>query len=203
MSERDQEQTLKEKLCTKMSHIKGWGVDADPKNDPTYPMRRRFDEDRGGFTWERPLQQPDDEDIFHSNERPDMTRVFGTSAPAHGLSGAIRRCAFRYSEGHFAHWLLLLAADRVNSGEGLVSDFHHGKASQCLSDKGIKALWKYDRKAVLTRAAVGVSLVGMLALVCMRRHVLSGRNPVQQPSHRLIFHAIKLQDIVHKLLRTR
>ena len=31
------------------SHIKGWGIDADPKNDPTYPMKNRTDEEIRGF----------------------------------------------------------------------------------------------------------------------------------------------------------
>jgi hypothetical protein len=41
--------------------------------------------------------------------------VFGTTCPPKGLSGAIRRLAYaRYSEGRAAHWLLLMAGDRVD-----------------------------------------------------------------------------------------
>lgn len=106
MNEHDNNgQSLKEKLSAKMSHIKGWAVDADPKNDPTYAMRRRTGSLGNTPHWERPPQQPGYRNILHSNERPDVTRVFGTSAPATGLSGMIRRCAFKYSEGRFAHWL--------------------------------------------------------------------------------------------------
>ncbi len=36
------------------TQIKGWGVDADPKNDPTYPMKRRTDAEQKGYAWERP-----------------------------------------------------------------------------------------------------------------------------------------------------
>src|SRR5215213_3206439 len=39
------------------SQIKGWGVDADPKNDPTYPMKLRNDGEHSGYSWERPLKQ--------------------------------------------------------------------------------------------------------------------------------------------------
>lgn len=161
--------SLKEKLAAKMTHIKGWAIDADPKNDPTYPMRRR-----GDYTdpnWLRPAQQPGYDNILHSNERPDVTRVFGTSAPVKGLSGCVRHWAFRFSEGRFAHWLLLLLADRVNTVEGLAEDVCHGHGTQCFSDKGIHARWKYDRKAVVTEAAVGVAVVGVLAAVCFRRHL--------------------------------
>lgn len=53
-----------------------------------------------------------------------LTPVFGTSVPLTGLSSAIRRVAYgRYSEGRAAHWLLLLAADRVNAGEAHLKSF--------------------------------------------------------------------------------
>jgi hypothetical protein len=42
--------------------------------------------------------------------------VFGTSCPPKGVSGAIRRYSYRrYSEARAAHWLLLMAADRVDA----------------------------------------------------------------------------------------
>ena len=63
------------------SQIKGWGVDADPKNDPTYPMKLRNDGEHSGYSWERPPQQPLTVEVLHSNERPDLTSVFGTSTP--------------------------------------------------------------------------------------------------------------------------
>jgi hypothetical protein len=75
--------------------------------------------------------------------------VFGTSAPLRGLSGALRKYAYRYSEGRAAHWLILLGADRVDAWEhhlrslatlrpdnpvtesGLLSEFNsHGIASR-------------------------------------------------------------------------
>jgi hypothetical protein len=31
------------------SRIKGWGVDADPRNDPTYPMKRRDNGEHAGY----------------------------------------------------------------------------------------------------------------------------------------------------------
>jgi hypothetical protein len=92
------------------SRIKGWDVDADPKNDPTYPMKRRKDGEHAGYSWECPLQQPITVEILHSNERPDVTVVFGTSTPPSGLSGILRRIAFRYSESSCGHWLPLMLA---------------------------------------------------------------------------------------------
>jgi len=168
---------LKEKLKAQKSHIKGWGIDADPQNDPTYPMRRRLSGDKSHLAWERPSQQSGFEDVLHSNERPDVTRVFGTSAPASGVSGALRRCAFHFSEGRFSHWLLLLAADRVDVIAGFANDLCHGRGSQCFTDKGMKAKWEHDREAVITKAAVGVAVVGILALICFRRHLLPQKPP--------------------------
>jgi len=50
--------------------------------------------------------------------------VFGTAAPLKGVSGILRRVAYaRFSEGRAAHWIILLASDRVDvveSGLGSV-----------------------------------------------------------------------------------
>ena len=56
---------------TDSAGIKGWGVDADPKNDPTYPMKRRTDGEHAGYSWERPARQTVDVEVLHSNERPE------------------------------------------------------------------------------------------------------------------------------------
>ena len=87
-----------EHIAKDPSQIKGWGVDADPNNDPTYPMKHRNNGEHAGYSWEGPLQQPITVEVLHSNERPDVTSVFGTSTPPSALSGVLRRIAFRYSE---------------------------------------------------------------------------------------------------------
>jgi hypothetical protein len=58
-------------------------------------MKHRNDGEHAGYSWERPPQQPITTEILHSIERPDVTSVFGTSTPPSGLSGSIRRFAFR------------------------------------------------------------------------------------------------------------
>src|SRR4051812_28091835 len=92
--------------------VKGWGIDADAKNDPTYPMRIRENETEKGYTWERPTLQPVEVEVLHSNERPNVSAVFGTANPPAGISGVIRRGAFKYSENSYGHWLPLMLADR-------------------------------------------------------------------------------------------
>ena len=95
------------------SHIKGWGIDADPENDPVYPMKNRTNEEHEGYAWERPEQQNDNVEMLKSVERPNLTAVFGTASPPEGLNGKLRRFAFKYSESSYGRWLPLVLADRV------------------------------------------------------------------------------------------
>lgn len=149
--------------------IKGWGVDADPKNDPTYPMRHRTGEEQKGYSWERPTQQPiNNIEVLHSIERPNVSAVFGTSVPLSGLSGMIRRYAFQHSESSYGHWLPLLLADRVNVVEGIVDDLRHGHIPNVFAEKGYKAEWKYNRKSLLQKMAVGAALAAAVVLLSRR-----------------------------------
>jgi len=141
------------------SQIKGWGVDADPKNDPTYPMKHRNDGEHAGYSWERPLQQPITTEILHSIERPNVTSVFGTSTPPSGLSGSIRRFAFRYSESSYGHWLPLMLADRVSVVEGLLDDLKHGRVPNVFAELGWKAEWKHNRTSLVRRILIRVVLI--------------------------------------------
>ncbi|MBA3943937.1 MAG: hypothetical protein H0X37_05170 [Herpetosiphonaceae bacterium] len=141
------------------SHIKGWGVDADPKNDPTYPMKHRNDGEQAGYSWERPPQQPTTVEVLHSIERPNVTAVFGTSTPPSGLSGMIRRIAFKDSESSYGHWLPLMLADRVNMVEGVLDDLMHGHVPNIVGELGWKAEWKHNRTKLVRRVLVRVALV--------------------------------------------
>ena len=143
--------------------IKGWGVDADPENDPTYPIRKRSPDDERGYNWERPAQQRVNIEILHSIERPDLTSVFGTSTPPSGLSGAIRRFAFKYSENSYLHWLPLLLADRINVYEGIFADLKSGHIPNIIAERGWKAEWKYNKKGLAQKAVVAVALAGVVA----------------------------------------
>ncbi|WP_345947988.1 hypothetical protein ABDD95_14130 [Mucilaginibacter sp. PAMB04274] len=140
------------------SHIKGWGIDADPKNEPTYPMKKYTGDDHKRINWVRPPLQPVTVEILHSNERPNVTAVFGTVAPPSGLSGAIRRYAFKYSESSYGHWLPLLLADRVNVVEGVIDDLKRGHVPNIFAEKGWGAEWKYNRKALIQKVATGAIL---------------------------------------------
>jgi hypothetical protein len=99
------------------ARIPGWGVDLDPTDRPSVPMLRS-DQHPTGAHWDFPDRQPEKWPRERSIEHESLTPVFGTTCPPRGLSGAMRRAAYRdYSEGRAAHWLLLLAADRVDAWE--------------------------------------------------------------------------------------
>jgi hypothetical protein len=145
--------------------VPGWGIDADPDNDPTYPMKpNRTDVEQQGYTWERPTQQAADVEILQSNERPNLSAVFGTASPPSGLSGMIRRWAFRWSENEYNHWLPLILADRVNVVEGIIEDIGHGKFPNIWKEKGYNASWKHDRTSLILRLSAAAAVTAGLVL---------------------------------------
>ena len=156
-----------ENLVKELSEIKGWGVDADPKNDPTYPIKHRTDEEKKGYSWERPKQQEMNVEILRSVERPTVTAVFGTSVPPKGLSGKIRRFAFKFSEGSFAHWIPLLMADRVNVVEGIIDDLKQGYFPNIFEEKGGRARWKYDKKTIVKNVLTGVAFKAFILTIIL------------------------------------
>lgn len=150
-------------------NIIGWGIDADPKNDPTYPMKNRSNEEHKGYAWERPTQQPINIEVLHSIERPNVTAVFGTSVPPSGLSGMIRRLAFKRSENEYSHWLPLILADRVNVVEGIIDDFVKGSFPNLFVEKGYKAEWKHDKLGLIGKFAI-LAAVTATAVVLLTRN---------------------------------
>lgn len=156
-----------ENSANNYSHIKGWGIDADPKNEPTYPMKKYTGDDHKRLNYEKASQQPVNVEVLHSNERPGITRVFGTSSPPSGLSGVIRRLAFKFSESEYGHWLPLLLADRINAVEGLLDDLSHGHIPNIFAERGWKAEWKHNRKGMMQKMAVGaiitIAAVGLIS----------------------------------------
>lgn len=147
-----------ENLADNYAHIKGWGIDADPENEPTYPMKKYTGDDHKRLNYDRPALQVETVEILHSNERPSASAVFGTSTPPSGLSGMIRRYAFKYSEGSFAHWLPLLLADRVNMVEGIIEDLAQGHIPNIFAERGWKAEWKHNTKGLAKKVVIGAAI---------------------------------------------
>ena len=148
--------------------IPGWGIDADPENEPTYPMKHYTGDDHNRINYERSEhQQSVDVEILMSNERPAITRVFGTSVPPSGLSGVIRRYAFKHSEDRYRHWIPLILADRINVVEGLIDDLKEGYVPNLFSEKGWKQELKHNPKGVaktlILGAIAGIALYALLS----------------------------------------
>lgn len=147
------------------SSVRGWAVDADPKNDPTYPIRDRSKDEGLAFNWQRPRLQSTDVEILQSIEHRTRPAVVGTSTPPSGVSGMIRRLAFRWSESNWLHWLLLMGADRINVVEGVVQDLGRGKVPNIPAEMGVKAEWQHNKKGLATKltvmAALGIAIYAL------------------------------------------
>ena len=118
--------------------LAGWGVDADSGNDPTYPYRDRSHDDHSG-TWLRPTQQEPEVEILQSIEHKQRPAVVGTSTQPSGLSGMLRRLAYRKSESNLLHWMLLLGADRINVVEGVLQDLASARVPNVPGEMGARA----------------------------------------------------------------
>jgi hypothetical protein len=121
------------------SQIPGWGADLDRRNRPAVPMERMPPRDDDAH-WDVPEAQVQTVEILHSNERPGLTPVFGTACPPSGLSGRIRRAAFRHSEGRLRHWMMLMLADRINVVEGVFEDVSKKRRPHSLAIVGVVAV---------------------------------------------------------------
>ena len=151
----------------KYAHIQGWGADLDHANRPAYPRERKPPR-LEGVHWERPEQQAQHVEILHSTERPGITPVFGSTLPPSGLSGRLRRLAFRHSENDLRHWLLLLLADRVNVGEGLVDDLSRGHVPRLYAEMGGRAELRHNPAGAVRKGLVVAGAVGLCWLMLRR-----------------------------------
>ena len=171
------------------ARIRGWGVDLDPKDRPSVP-RERFDPSLSGAHWDFPERQPEKWPRERSMEHKFVTPVFGTSCPPKGVSGLMRKYAYkRFSEGRAAHWLILIAADRVDAlgshlrsflttrpdnpitETGVMSEFsHHGLSSR----KGKKRADLVHQPLDAIIVAAPWVLAGALAYRGVRRLLGSG-----------------------------
>jgi hypothetical protein len=151
-----------------MSHIEGWGADLDRKNRPAVPMERMPARLPGGPVG-TPSQQPQHVEILVSPERPAITPLFGTSVPPRGVSGMLRRAAFKLTENDVRHFMLLLMADRVNVVEGIGHDLLEGRVPNIFAEMGIKAEWQHNRAGLVKKVAVGAA-IGGLAYYLVKRN---------------------------------
>jgi hypothetical protein len=135
------------------ARIPGWGADLDPADRPSVP-REVLDPGASGAHWDFPERQPELWPRERSIEHAFLTPVFGTSCPPKGLSGTLRKLAYaRYSEGRAAHWLILIAADRVDAIESHLRSFGTLHPDNPITETGV--LSEFTRKGVSSRIGRG------------------------------------------------
>lgn len=128
--------------------IPGWGVDLDYDERSAVPMED-YDPGATGAHWTVPERQPELWPREKSPEHAMVTPVFGTACPPRGISGAIRKYAYTLGEGKSSHWLLLMAADRVDVLESMVESTLQGKPDNPLAESGVKA--EFTRHGLASR----------------------------------------------------
>lgn len=121
------------------ARIPGWGADLDPADRPSYP-REVLDPTATGAHWDLPEDQPGGSGRERSIEHARLTPVFGTAQPLRGLAAPVRRYAYaRHSEAKAAHWLLLIAADRLDVAEHVARSFVSRRPDNPITQTGIRA----------------------------------------------------------------
>jgi hypothetical protein len=155
-------------LSSKYDHIKGWGADLDPADRPAYP-KERTPPRLHNLHWDQPQPQPQHIEVLVSSEYEARPPLFGTGPAPGGLSGLIRRYAFGFSENDLRHWLLLLFADRVDVGEGIVSDLRSGHVPRIYSEMGGRAELTHNPAGAARKAAMLGAVLGLGYLALRRK----------------------------------
>jgi hypothetical protein len=106
----------------------------------------------GNAHWLTPERQPPCANVTIDAQRGVPTATFGTGQPPRGLSGTMRRAAYRIPDYEPKRWALLLLADRVDT----------------LEDRGF-ALARSPVPWVALAAAIGVLILARGGLPRRRR----------------------------------
>lgn len=164
--------TEQRKTVNLSSEIQGWGADLDPSVRPGVP-RDKAPELGVEALYPSIEQQVPRVRINKSTEHMRLTPVFGTSCPPKLLSGLIRDFAYKYSEGRKVHWLLLLAADRVDVFENILLDLAKGHVPNIWKEMGLSSELKYNRKNFQRKVAIGsaglIAAAGVYMLLKARK----------------------------------
>jgi hypothetical protein len=98
-------------------------VDRDPQSRPGVPRMKERGATGEGTTRPGPTlarQGVDQVPVLVSVDVGQLTPVFSTAVPPRGLSGLMRRAAYRIPEHRTKRWAMLLLADRVDVWESRV-----------------------------------------------------------------------------------
>jgi hypothetical protein len=103
--------------------IFGAGADARQAQRPGVPMEKEPPEPAGNAHWLQPDEMENPGWVLKRAGLEKLTPVFGTSVPPRGLSGIMRTAAYKIPEHFTSHWLLLMAADRVDVVEDRIKRY--------------------------------------------------------------------------------
>jgi hypothetical protein len=129
-------------------------VDKDPARRPGVPMYGAAP-DRTGLIRRPPLDaQPPRAPVLVGVEVGRLTPVFGDTVPPRGLSGLLRRRAYRIPEHSAARWMLLIFADRVDVWESRARRHPIATALIVAALAGLSSRGARKRRTVASRGAV-------------------------------------------------
>jgi hypothetical protein len=103
------------------ANIPFWGIDLPPENRPGVPYERA-PRPLAGAHWITPARQVPTVPVLKRAGLAQLTPVFGTAAPPHGLSGRLRKVGYDITDDKVRHWMVLLLADRVDVIESNLGD---------------------------------------------------------------------------------
>jgi hypothetical protein len=102
--------------------VPNWGIDRTPDHRPGEP-REAQPRPLEGAHWSTPALQASAVPVLKRADLAELTPVFSTAVPPHGISGELRRLAYQYPDQDNKHWILLLLADRVDVIESDLGGF--------------------------------------------------------------------------------
>jgi len=129
-------------------------VDAAPASRPGVPMEAEPHVDSGA-SWEEPERQLSRTPHLKRKGLPRLTPVYGTAQPPKGVSGAMRKAAYEIPEHKPSHWMLLMAADRV--------DVLESSLARMTSESGALPVGRQIRARPLVALAIAGVAGAMLA----------------------------------------
>jgi hypothetical protein len=101
--------------------VLGAGIDLPRSRRPGSPMESAL-RDAAGSHGQPVARQPVHGEILKRADLQELTPVFGTAQPPHGLSGTLRRYAYTIPEHRPRHWAVLVLADRVDVYESALGE---------------------------------------------------------------------------------
>lgn len=112
-------------------------VDRNPLDRPGVPQESDPPQPLGNAHWLKPDQQVSAAQPVVGQGRP-LTPVYSVANPPRGLSGWVRRAAYRVPDYRPKRWLLLVLADRID-----VLESNPGKLARALGGVGLLGLGIY------------------------------------------------------------